>query len=144
MKVPFVSFLPMEKELDKQLRDAFDRVLTRSWYIEGQEDQAFEKAFADYCGTDYCIGVGNGLDALMLVLKSLGVGEVLACHLELVVDVEVREVLSCYGSHAGAQYVGDVVALDLGIVAYHGDAVRGFEVPAPSFDAEAQLCALGL
>lgn len=75
MKVPFVSFLPMEKELDKQLRDAFDRVLTRSWYIEGQEDQAFEKAFADYCGTDYCIGVGNGLDALMLVLKSLGIGE---------------------------------------------------------------------
>ena len=46
MKVPFVSFLPMERELNKELRDAFDRVFTRSWYIEGAEDEAFEKAFA--------------------------------------------------------------------------------------------------
>ena len=75
MKVPFVSFLPMERELDKELRSAFDRVFTRSWYIEGTEDEAFEKAFADYCGTEYCIGVGNGLDALMLALKALGIGD---------------------------------------------------------------------
>ena len=74
MKIPFVSFLPMEKELNKELRDAFDRVFTRSWYIEGEEDKAFEKVFAKYCGTNYCIGVGNGLDALMLSLRALGVG----------------------------------------------------------------------
>ena len=47
MKVPFVSFLPMEKELDKDLRAAFERVYTRSWYIGGVEDEEFEKAFAD-------------------------------------------------------------------------------------------------
>jgi len=75
MKIPFVSFLPMEKELSNELRDAFDRVFTRSWYIEGEEDEAFEKAFAEYCSTKYCIGVGNGLDALMLSLRALGVGE---------------------------------------------------------------------
>ncbi|MCR4695299.1 MAG: DegT/DnrJ/EryC1/StrS family aminotransferase [Pseudobutyrivibrio sp.] len=75
MRVPFVSFLPMEKELDKDLRDAFERVYTNSWYIEGREDANFEKNFADYCGVDYCIGVGNGLDALMLALKALGIGE---------------------------------------------------------------------
>lgn len=75
MKIPFVSFLPMERELDIALRSAFDRVFTRSWYIEGMEDEAFEKAFAEYCGTKYCIGVGNGLDALMLSLKALGIGE---------------------------------------------------------------------
>lgn len=46
MKVPFVSFLPMEKELDKDLRAAFERVYTRSWYIGGVEDEEFEKAFA--------------------------------------------------------------------------------------------------
>ena len=74
MKIPFVSFLPMEKELDKDLRTAFERVYTRSWYIEGVEDEAFEKAFAEYCGTDYCVGVGNGLDALVMTLKGLGVG----------------------------------------------------------------------
>ena len=75
MKIPFVSFLPMEKELNDDLRSAFDRVFTRSWYIEGIEDEAFEKAFAEYCGTKYCVGVGNGLDALMLSLKALGIGE---------------------------------------------------------------------
>ena len=75
MKVPFASFLPMEKELNDDLRAAFDRVFDRSWYIEGAEDEAFEKAFAEYCGTDYCVGVGNGLDALMLSLKALNIGE---------------------------------------------------------------------
>lgn len=73
MEIPFVSFLPMEKELNNSLRNAFDRVYTRSWYIEGEEDKAFEKAFAEYCGAKYCVGVGNGLDALMLALKALGV-----------------------------------------------------------------------
>ena len=74
MKIPFVTFKPMEAELDKELREAFDRVYTRSWYIEGVEDAAFEKAFAEYCDSKYCVGVGNGLDALFLALKALGVG----------------------------------------------------------------------
>lgn len=74
MKVPFVTFKPLEKELDKPLRDAFERVYQRSWYIEGEEDKAFEAAFARYCGASFCVGVGNGLDALMLALKALGVG----------------------------------------------------------------------
>ena len=75
MRIPFVTFIPLEKELDSDIRAAFDRVYSRSWYIEGEEDKAFEQAFADYCGVRYAIGVGNGLDALMLALKALGVGE---------------------------------------------------------------------
>lgn len=75
MKIPFVSFLPMEHELDNDIRAAFDRVYTRSWYIEGVEDEAFEKAFASYCGVNYCVGVGNGLEALMLILKAMGIGD---------------------------------------------------------------------
>ena len=75
MNVPFVSFKPLEKELNTELRAAFDRVLERSWYIEGKEDADFEAAFAAFCHTDYCIGVGNGLDALMLVLRALEIGE---------------------------------------------------------------------
>ena len=71
MKVPFVSFLPMERELGRELREAFERVLERSWYIDGKEDKNFEKSFAEYCSTKYCIGVGNGLDALFLALKAL-------------------------------------------------------------------------
>lgn len=75
MNIPFVSFLPMEKELNSDIRNAFERVFTRSWYIEGKEDESFEIAFAKYCGVDYCVGCGNGLDALMLALKALGVGQ---------------------------------------------------------------------
>lgn len=74
MNVPFVSFLPLEHKLDESLRAAFERVYSRSWYIEGVEDTAFEAAFAKYCTTQYCVGVGNGLDALMLSLKALGIG----------------------------------------------------------------------
>jgi dTDP-4-amino-4,6-dideoxygalactose transaminase len=73
--VPFVSFKPLERELDGQLRAAFDRVLQNSWYIGGREDEAFEQAFAAYCQKRHCIGVGNGLDALLLVLKAWGIGE---------------------------------------------------------------------
>ncbi len=75
MKIPFVSFIHMERELNEELRNAFDRVFKSSWYIGGKEDAAFERAFADYCGMDHCVGVGNGLDALMLALKALGIGK---------------------------------------------------------------------
>ena len=74
MKVPFVTFKPLEAELDAVLRDAFERVYNRSWYIGGEEDNAFERAFASYCQSRYCVGVGNGLDALMLSLRALGIG----------------------------------------------------------------------
>lgn len=74
MKVPFVSFLPMERELEADLRAAFDRVFSSSWYIDGVEDKTFEKSFAEYCHVDHCVGVGNGLDALLLVLKAWNIG----------------------------------------------------------------------
>lgn len=74
MKIPFVSFRPMEADLNSELRGVFDRVFARSWYIGGVEDEAFEKAFAEYCGANYCVGTGNGLDALMMSLKALGIG----------------------------------------------------------------------
>lgn len=73
MKIPFVSFKPLEEELDKELRKAFERVYVRSWYIEGTEDEMFEKLFAKYCDRQYCVGVGNGLDALFLTLKALDI-----------------------------------------------------------------------
>ena len=47
----------------------------RSWYIEGEEDKKFEEAFAKYCCSKYCVGVGNGLDSLFLTLKALDLKE---------------------------------------------------------------------
>lgn len=74
MDIPFVTFRPLEKELDYDLRAAFDRVYQTSWYVSGKEDANFEKEFAAYLGVKYCIGCGNGLDALMLSLRALGIG----------------------------------------------------------------------
>ena len=73
MNIPFVSFKPLEKELDTELRAAFERVYTNSWYIEGKEDEKFEAAFSEYCESKYCVGTGNGLDSLMMALKALGI-----------------------------------------------------------------------
>ncbi len=65
----------MEQELKTDLEQATERVFSSSRYICGGEDEAFEKAFAEYCGTDYCVGCGNGLDALVLSLQALGIGK---------------------------------------------------------------------
>ena len=73
MIIPFSSFRPLEKELNEELHEAFERVYMNSWYIEGNEDKSFEKAFSRYCNCEYCVGVGNGLDSLFLALKALGI-----------------------------------------------------------------------
>ncbi|MCM1251817.1 MAG: DegT/DnrJ/EryC1/StrS family aminotransferase [Clostridium sp.] len=75
MNVPFVSFKPLEEELNEDLHNAFERVFENSWYIDGKEGKQFEKEFAAYCGVKYCIGCGNGLDALFLILKASGIGD---------------------------------------------------------------------
>lgn len=74
MPIPFVSFRPMENELNDDLKAAFERVYKASYYIGGNEDKTFESAFAQYCDRKYCVGTGNGLDALMLILKALDIG----------------------------------------------------------------------
>lgn len=75
MNIPFVSFKPLEKELEKELREAFNRVFDASWYIEGVENEKFEEEFSAFCNTKYCVGCGNGLDAIILSLKALGIKE---------------------------------------------------------------------
>lgn len=55
-----------------EIRDAVERVIASGWYVLGQECAMFEREFADYCGTAFCIGVGNGTDALELSFRALG------------------------------------------------------------------------
>lgn len=73
--IPFVSFERMHQEIRADLDQAYHRVMERNWFIQGEECDAFEKEFASYCGVKYCIGCGNGLDALMLILKGYGIGQ---------------------------------------------------------------------
>ena len=59
----------------KEFEDAALRVLRSGWYILGNELKAFEEKFAAYTGAKYSVGVGNGLDALTLAVRALGIGE---------------------------------------------------------------------
>lgn len=74
MKIPFVSFEAMHSEIKNELVDSFESVLDKNWFIKGQEVEKFEEEFAKYCDAKYCIGCGNGLDALYLILKAYGIG----------------------------------------------------------------------
>lgn len=74
MKIPFLDLKASYIELKSELDDAYHRVMNSGWYILGEELYAFETQFAAYCGAEYCIGVGNGLDALHLILKGYDIG----------------------------------------------------------------------
>lgn len=63
------------QELKDELDVAYHRVMESGWYILGEEVEAFEREFAAYCGAKYCIGLGNGLEALHLILRAYGIGE---------------------------------------------------------------------
>ena len=74
-KVPWVDFQPMQNEIEGQVLNKFADLYHKKVYIGGNELAKFENDFAKYCGTKYCVGCGNGLDALMLVLKAWGIKE---------------------------------------------------------------------
>lgn len=75
MKVPFLNLKAPYLELQQELDAAYRRVMESGWYILGQEVEAFEAEFAAYCGTQYCVGVGNGLEALHLILRAMEIGQ---------------------------------------------------------------------
>lgn len=75
MNIPFLDLKAPHVELRDELQAAFERVLDSGWYIQGNELKHFEKEFADYCEVEHCIGVGNGLDALHLILRAYDIGE---------------------------------------------------------------------
>jgi len=74
MDIPFLDLKKPHEELEEELRTAFDRVMNSGRYIHGTECNQFEKEFADYCQAEQCIGVGNGLDALHLILRAYDIG----------------------------------------------------------------------
>lgn len=72
--VPFGNLKRHHEPLHEAMTIAIQQVVQGGWYILGHEVQAFEEAFADYCGTAHSIGVASGTDALGLALAALAVG----------------------------------------------------------------------
>jgi dTDP-4-amino-4,6-dideoxygalactose transaminase len=68
--IPFLDLKGINAQYREELIKAASRVIDSGWYIQGQEVKAFEQEFAEYCGAKYCIGVANGLDALILILRA--------------------------------------------------------------------------
>ncbi len=68
--IPFLDLKSINQQYRNELVEACTRVIDSGWYIGGTELETFEKNFADYCGTKFAIGVANGLDALILVLRA--------------------------------------------------------------------------
>lgn len=73
--IPFLDLRDAYLELKDEIDAAVMRVLDGGWYILGDEVEAFETEWADYCGTSHAVGVANGLDALVLSLRALGIGQ---------------------------------------------------------------------
>lgn len=72
--VPFLNLKAINENYRIEFRDALERVLNSGQYILGVETEKFEKEFANYCGVTSAVGVGNGLEALILTLKAWGIG----------------------------------------------------------------------
>lgn len=73
-----ISFLDLKQinlRHEEEIKQNIERFLHSGWYILGKEVQEFEELYAEYCGTKYCLGVANALDALTLILRAYGIGE---------------------------------------------------------------------
>lgn len=75
MNVPFLELKPTYEELRSEFDAAYHRVMDSGYYLLGKELEAFEAEFAAYCGAKHCICVGNGLDALHIILRAYDIGE---------------------------------------------------------------------
>src|SRR6478735_4067957 len=71
--IPFLDLEAATEEIRPDLDAALARVLSSGWFVLGREVEAFEAEFATSVATNHCVGVGNGLDAIELALRALGV-----------------------------------------------------------------------
>ena len=69
--IPFLSLKFQHDQMREPVARAFQEVYDHNWFVLGPQLKSFEEEFAAYIGTPHCVGVGNGLDALTLALKSL-------------------------------------------------------------------------
>ena len=74
MDIPFVDLAAQHREIRDELDSAIREIIDTSRFVGGPHVEAFERDFADYCGTRYAVSCGSGTDALKLGLMAVGVG----------------------------------------------------------------------
>jgi dTDP-4-amino-4,6-dideoxygalactose transaminase len=70
MQIPFLSLKATNQVYEKRISKVVSQTITSGWYILGEQLKHFETEFAQYCGVKHCIGVANGLDALIILLRA--------------------------------------------------------------------------
>ncbi len=70
MNIPFLSLRDVTRMHGDEINAAVARVVNSGWYLQGQENERFEKNYAKFVGTDFCVGCANGLDALILIFRA--------------------------------------------------------------------------
>lgn len=75
MKIDFLNLKEINERFRPEIDEAMKSVLNSGWYLMGKEKELFEREFAEFCGASYCIGVGNGLEALILILQAMDIGK---------------------------------------------------------------------
>ena len=70
MNIPFLSLKDVTAKYASEIHEAAKRVIDSGWYLQGVENERFEKNYADYIGSKYCIGCANGLDALIWIFRA--------------------------------------------------------------------------
>jgi dTDP-4-amino-4,6-dideoxygalactose transaminase len=74
MKIPYLDLSLSHNPIKNKLMESFERVIDSNWFVLGNEVRNFEKSWAAYLGTEQCVGVANGLDAMIIALKALNIG----------------------------------------------------------------------
>jgi dTDP-4-amino-4,6-dideoxygalactose transaminase len=74
-KIPFLSFQEVNKQIKNDILSAFESFFDKEWYVLGESVKQFEREYSVFNQVSYCVGVSNGLDALHIALKVLGIGE---------------------------------------------------------------------
>lgn len=73
--IPFLSFDKMHTTIKSEMQTAFEKVYDSHWYILGKQVETFEQQYAEYSSTKFCAGVASGLDAIIIALKTLNIGQ---------------------------------------------------------------------
>ncbi|MCD6064869.1 MAG: aminotransferase [Flavipsychrobacter sp.] len=74
MNIPYLSFDKINADVKEELTPAFEKFIASNWYVLGESVSAFEQAYANFNRVEHCVGVANGLDALVIALRTLNIG----------------------------------------------------------------------